>query len=184
MLTLKSIISLIVPLHRRPLYQGIIGGVENIAILAGPLLAGAVAVASSWRICFWISIPIGITSAIALIIFGRMPDVKREKLSANERLRLLPISSMALFLPLMILFVLALSWGGSKYSWKGFRIILMLSLTAALLLAFVSLQISKQDKGMIPPRIVYQRSVLSGMLFIFCVSASLYVMAYYVRARA
>ncbi|KAF5873175.1 putative mfs transporter protein [Botrytis fragariae] len=174
-----SIISLIVPLHRRPLYQGIIGGVENIAITAGPLIAGAVTAASSWRVCFWISIPIGVVGAIVLIIFGRMPDTERENLSTVERLKMLPTSSILLFLPLVILLVLALSWGGSKYSWNNFRIILMLALMTALLVTFISLQLYKQDKAMFPPRIVRQRSVLSGIVFIFCVSASLYVTAYY-----
>lgn len=64
----------LLPLHRRPLYQGYIGGTESVAIAIGPLIGGAVTLASSWRIVFYISIPISVINGCGMLLFSRMPD--------------------------------------------------------------------------------------------------------------
>ena len=48
------IIAYSVPLDRRPIYTGLIGGMYGIASVAGPLMGGAFTDRLTWRWCFYI----------------------------------------------------------------------------------------------------------------------------------
>jgi MFS family permease len=48
------IIAYSVPLAKRPIYFGIIGGVWAVASVVGPLLGGVFTDKASWRWCFYI----------------------------------------------------------------------------------------------------------------------------------
>ncbi|KAJ5954666.1 Major facilitator superfamily domain general substrate transporter [Penicillium viridicatum] len=56
-------------LKRRPIYQGISGGMECTALAFGPLVSGTISNFSSWRISFYIIIPIAVVNTIAIWLF-------------------------------------------------------------------------------------------------------------------
>lgn len=77
-----------VPLHQRPLYTGLIGGMFGIASVAGPLLGGVFTDSHlTWRWCFYINLPIG---AVTLLIIGFLftaPNRKKvDKITTKEKL--------------------------------------------------------------------------------------------------
>lgn len=57
------------PLERRPVYFAICGGVECAALAFGPLIAGSIADYTTWRVCFYIVIPLAVVD-ILIILFG------------------------------------------------------------------------------------------------------------------
>jgi MFS family permease len=177
----KVVVTRILPLHHRPIYQGYIGGVESVAIAVGPLIGGAVTIASSWRAVFYISIPIGVINGLGLLLFGNMPNIPNPEITTwRERLRALDLPSVALLIPCVVCLVLALTWAGAQYAWGDFRVILTLTLSAVLALLFALLQWYKKDSATLPPRIVTQRSIACSSMFSFCNSACLFVLIYYV----
>ncbi|KAK5722108.1 hypothetical protein LTR17_014457 [Elasticomyces elasticus] len=167
-------------MHLRPLYQGYIGGVESVAIAIGPLIGGAVTLASSWRAVFYISIPIGVINGVGLLLLGHMPDIPTpEATTRRERLRALDLPSVALLVPCVVCLVLALTWAGAQYAWSNFRVIVTLTLSGILTLIFALLQYYKNDSATLPPRIITQRSIAFSSMFSFCNSACLFVLTYY-----
>lgn len=64
--------------------------------------------------------------------------------------------------------LLAIQWGGTTYAWSSSRIIGLFVGLGVLLTAFTILQWKLGDRATIPFRILGQRSVLMGSLFICC----------------
>lgn len=80
----------------------------------------------------------------------------------------------------MICLLLALQWGGSQYPWNSWRIILLLVLFATLFLIWLFVQYKEDKKATLPPYILKQRSMMAGMIFMFCLFTAFFVINYYV----
>lgn len=171
-----------VPLRQRPVFGGISAGVENIAAASAPLLGGFITDKISWRWCFYINIPLGLFTLVVVGLFFENPQVNPEtNLPLKEKIRKLDLLSTVVFVPSIVSLLLALQWGGSKYGWANARIIVLLALCGVMLGVFGWLQWRGKDDALLPPRIMCQRSMLSGVWFVFCNSSALSVIDYYVR---
>ncbi|KAJ7104358.1 major facilitator superfamily domain-containing protein [Mycena belliarum] len=172
-----------VPLSKRPLYTGMLGGMYGIASVAGPLMGGAFTDKVTWRWCFYINLPIGaITLAVVIFLF-KMPRsgvVKPTSATFAQRLALFDPYGTAVFIPAIVSLLLALQWGGSKYPWRSARIIALFCVFGVLIGIFIAIQLWKQDQGTIPPRILRQRSIWSSALYAFSLGSSFFILAFYV----
>ena len=74
---------------------------------------------------------------------------------------------------------MALSWAGTKYPWNDPIIVALLVVFAILLGVFVVDQYVKQDAATLPPRIIKNRNVLAGAVFIICLNSGVTVVEYY-----
>ena len=63
-----------------------------------------------------------------------------------------------LFILSMISVLLALQWGGSKYSWDNGRIIVLLIIFAVGMSSFIYSQYLQKERATVPPRLIKQRS--------------------------
>ncbi|CAP96439.1 hypothetical protein E8E15_007411 [Penicillium rubens] len=173
------IIAQTVPLHRRPVFTALLGSMYGIASVAGPPLGGALTDRVSWRWCFYINLPIGaVTAAFVLFFFHAPNSVKRRPELRKLLSELDPIGSF-FFLPAIVCLLLALQWGGTQYSWKSPRIIVLFVLTGVLLLAFVAVQIRQNEKATLPPRIVQNRNIWSSAWFAITLNGAYFVFIYY-----
>lgn len=177
----NSIVANTTSLKSRPTWTAMSGGMECIALAFGPLISGAVARYSQWRVSFYIITPVGV--AVILSVFFFVHNIQRPEhaeLSNREKLKRLDMPGFAAFVPLAICVILALEWGGSEFTWSNWRIILLWALAGILLVVFLGMELRSGDEGMFPLRLLCQRTVAFGALFTFCNSAALFVIAYYV----
>ncbi|OAP56030.1 hypothetical protein AYL99_10182 [Fonsecaea erecta] len=175
------IIAYTVPLVKRPIYTGLIGAMYGIASIAGPLLGGAFTDGPGWRWCFYINLPLGGVTLVVIFFFFHSPVRKAEqKVPLRERAHQLDLVGTALFIIDIVLCLLALQWGGSKYAWSNWRIILCLTLFGVLTIVFVIHQYFMKEFGTIPFNIISQRSVASACWFAFALGGAFFVLIYWV----
>ncbi|KAK0732199.1 major facilitator superfamily domain-containing protein [Lasiosphaeris hirsuta] len=172
------ILTQILPLHKRPIYIGLMGSMFGIASIVGPLLGGAFTDHVTWRWCFYINLPIG-ALVFALLLPLLHIRTRPSTLTARQKLARLDPLGTVLFLPAVISLLLALQWGGTTRPWNSAAIIALLVLAPVLLAAFAAVQWRLGDElATTPPRIVSQRSVACGAAFSFCTSGALVSMLY------
>ncbi|KAJ6010380.1 hypothetical protein N7451_001792 [Penicillium sp. IBT 35674x] len=167
-------------LKHRPIYTAMSGGMECIALAFGPVISGAVARYSEWRISFYIIVPVGV--AVILSVLFLVHDIQRPEhfdLPNKEKLKKLDMAGFMIFVPLAISVILALEWAGTEYTWDSWRIILLWVLSGVLLLVFLAVEYRSGNDSMFPLKLMCQRSVALGAMFTFCNSAALFVTAYY-----
>ncbi|MCJ1310571.1 hypothetical protein MMC25_004236 [Agyrium rufum] len=173
-----TIIAYSTPLHKRPIYTGIIGAMYGLSSVAGPLLGGALTDHVSWRWCFYINIPIGAVAFVVVVFLLKAPPRKKEGVPLKERLIQLDPLGTAVFVPSIVCLLLALQWGGTTYAWSSARIIVLLALFVVLLATFIGIQIWCGDSATIPPRILKHRSIIGAFLFAICFGGT-YLTAFY-----
>ncbi|KPM37381.1 putative HC-toxin efflux carrier TOXA [Neonectria ditissima] len=171
------ILTQVVPLEKRPMYIGLMGSMFGIASIVGPIMGGALTDNVTWRWCFYINLPIGGAVIAVLVFFLRVPHKRSNETLKRQFIRMDPIGT-ALFLPGIVCFILALQWGGATYPWNDARVIALFVLAGVLLLAFVGVQIWRQEDATIPPRIIAQRSVACGVVYAMCIGGGMISLIY------
>ncbi|KAH6971150.1 major facilitator superfamily domain-containing protein [Ilyonectria sp. MPI-CAGE-AT-0026] len=168
------------PLEQQGLMNSIIGAVQSAGLVSAPTIGGALIDALSWRACFGINLPLGVI-CILLTAYGVHDPVvnQAETLTLKEKIKKINVLGTVLVVPAITSLLMALQWGGLKYGWGSWRIILLLVSCVLLFGAFGYLQHRQGERAIVPPRIWKQRSILAGMWFSACSEGILAVTEYY-----
>lgn len=125
-----TIIGDIYTLEQRAKMQGFFSGVWGVSSVVGPLVGGFLVDAVSWRWVFYLNIPFGLIAAV-LIAF-----VLEEPLDDPDDGGVDYVGATLLMAGVMVL-LYALLQGGTAYAWTDVRIVGLLALAVASLVAFV-----------------------------------------------
>ncbi|KAI2602464.1 putative MFS multidrug transporter [Hypoxylon sp. NC1633] len=162
-----TVIAGAVPLHKRPIYIGIMMGIGQMGLIAGPLIGGAFTQYVNWRWCFWINLPLGGASGL-LLAFLHMPDVtEKPQVSFSVLREIIPrldLSGFAIFAPASVMFLLALQFGSSEYPWNSSTVIGLFVGAGVTLPIFLYWEHRKGDEAMIPFSVMGKRVVWTSCL--------------------
>ncbi|KAK4164945.1 putative HC-toxin efflux carrier [Cladorrhinum sp. PSN259] len=168
-----------VPLHKRPLFQGLFGVVFGISSILGPIVGGAFTTGVSWRWCFYINLPLGAVAFAFIAVLLQVPDRELQKLPLKDKILQLDLLGTSALLPGTVALLLALQWGGLEYAWSDRRVIACLVLGILLLIAFIAIQIWKPKTAMLPARIFKQRTIVGGSFAAAMVGSHMMIFVYF-----
>jgi MFS family permease len=173
------LITFLVPIQARPKYTGALGSVFGITSILGPILGGYLT-AVTWRWCFWINLPFGGVSMVllALLTPNCTPPVKRAATLKGKLMQLDPLGFLLIATSLVCL-LLAIQFGGKAYNWNSGVVIALFVIFGVFGAGFITAQIWRGEKGTIPPRIVSQRSILSGTIASIGIGSVLILLSFY-----
>ncbi|KAF9405036.1 hypothetical protein BGZ94_003792 [Podila epigama] len=163
------IISDIVSLRDRGKYQGIIGSMFGISAVVGPLLGGVLAENASWRWAFYINLPIGCVSTVAIWFMLRLPKVTG---STREKLQRIDFLGSFTIIIGIICVLLSTNWGGNEYLWSSVQVIVPYCVGAVFLLVFLYVEYKVAAEPIMPFRLFKIRTVCATYATSFFVGAA------------
>ncbi|KAK6814474.1 hypothetical protein RU639_009558 [Aspergillus parasiticus] len=175
-----AVLAHILPLNRRPVFAGLMACVESLAIIAAPIVGGALTQSLGWRWCFWINLPIGTVSlAVMFFLFADPRTRQEDDLTLAQKIKELDLISNCLFIPSLTALFIALSWAGIKYPWSDGKVIGLFVVFAVLLTVFLINQYQRGDSAALPFRIIKNRNVIAGFIFTTCTNSMTNVLEWY-----
>jgi Fungal trichothecene efflux pump (TRI12) len=128
---------------------------------------------------FYINLPIGGLVA-ALLVFIQVPDqIIKPEGRFRTVLKKLDLIGFALFAPAAIQFLLALQYGGNKYSWNSATVIGLFCGAGCTFMVFLAWEYREGDAAMIPFSMVREKAVWSSCLVMLFLMAMTFCASYY-----
>lgn len=168
-------------MRERPLYTGIIGSVGAMSSFAAPMLGRVLVDWLGWRWCFWIGLPLNLTTLVG--IFFCLADIKPQvDLTWAQRISQLDLIGHILFVLSLTCLLIALNWAGYKYAWNSPIVISLFCTIGVLLGLFAMEQCCKGDAAALPRRTLLNRPVLAEVTYTFCCNSASMVIEYHLPA--
>jgi EmrB/QacA subfamily drug resistance transporter len=148
---------------QRPRALGMFSGITGLAVLAGPVLGGAIVHGLAWQWIFWVNLPVAIV--VAWLVRAKVPEGK----GAAAPLDIAGVVSMTLSLVPIV-------WGlvhGNQAGWTSPEVIGALGLGIVVGFVFIALQRLGARDAMIPPRLFRSPVLGAGLIVALLLSASL-----------
>lgn len=175
-----SILALAGPPDTRPMWMGIIMSVAGAGQLIGPLIGGALTQNATWRWCFYINLPIGGVTLLflALITFPSDKD-RRKTFVPRSMIQDFDIVGFLLFVPAILMLMMALQWGGTIYAWNSATTIGLLAGAIVTLFIFGFWEHRHGSNAMFPGSILRIRVIYCACITGFMAGAAVLVISYY-----
>ncbi|EZF71166.1 hypothetical protein H105_06573 [Trichophyton soudanense CBS 452.61] len=161
-----TIISSCVPLERRPINQ--------LGLVAGPLVGGAFTSYTTWRWCFYINLPLGAFTAFFLLFLSIPEQTRKPNVSVvlSKLHHHLDLVGFLLFAPAILQLLLALQYGVNQYPWNSPRVIGLFCGFAANFAIWIFWNRYKGNDALLPHSMLKLRPVWTSALYqAFMISA-------------
>jgi len=161
-------LSVAFPPEQRARALGAFSGVTGLAVLAGPVVGGAIAGGLAWQWIFWLNVPIGLL--VVPLVFRRIPESFGPR-TAPDIGGMLLVTGAAL----------GVVWGlvrGNRAGWGSLEVVGALTAGFPLAVAFVAWE-RRARAPMLPLRFFHSRAFSAGNAAGFLFVASLYGSAFF-----
>jgi len=155
------------PPDKRGKYGGYILVIMSAIMVLMPLVAAAITDNLSWRYVFILSSLIYVIAIICTIIL-----VPKYEKKSDSKPRIDWIGTILLAIA-VVPFLLALSWGGSKYKWGDTRIVVMLVVAVVFFVLTYMYERKHPDYAIISVRLLKNRSFIFACLVSLFMAASM-----------
>ncbi len=155
----QTVIGDVVTPRERGRYTGYISTIWAISSVGGPVVGGVFAQHLHWSLIFWINLPL---AAVAIA----MANAPLRRLPQPDRKARLDIVGALLMMGATVLFMLVLTWGGSRYPW-GSAVIYELSGAALFLSLLFVLHQRRTREPLVPFSVLRNAIVATGTVSIF-----------------
>ncbi|KAI0194234.1 hypothetical protein F4808DRAFT_441439 [Astrocystis sublimbata] len=175
------VISDLVPLRERGNYTAFVLVVYFVCTALGPYVGGAIVTTTTWRWVFWINLPVG---GVSLIMVLRFLNVKHDKeMTITEKLKRIDYLGNALLIASTVSILFATTYGGTRYPFSHWRIVVPLVLGLVGLVVFPFLEAAKFiPEPVIPFRLFSNRTSATIFAATFLNSALLYWILFFLPA--
>lgn len=160
-------------------YTGCIASMFGLSSVVGPILGGVFTQHLSWRWCFYINLPLGLITFLTIVTFFHPYSRPTTQLTLAQKLPHLDLPGLLLFIPAVVMLLLAVQWGGNKHAWRSATVIGLIIGFAGLMGCFAYWQWRQGEDASITFRIARQRSVWSAVMLSFFGMGSIQLIAYY-----
>jgi MFS family permease len=123
------VIADLVPLRQRGNYMALVLGIFALGTVLGPVLGGVIIQTTTWRWIFYMNIPICGVGLVMLFLFLRVGH--NQEISSMQRLKRIDLMGALILVIASVSVLLALTYGGSRYSWSSAHILVPLFLGAS-----------------------------------------------------
>ncbi|KAG8863174.1 hypothetical protein FRB96_009356 [Tulasnella sp. 330] len=190
-----AIVSQITRLDQRPMVFGFFAGTLALGSIVGPLLGGALTDRASWRWCFWINLPLGAITIMAVLLFLRPSRMKKggqpseeESLSLIGKVLKIDWIGSTLYFGSTTCILIALQWGGVQKPWNDKAIIILFCIGGALFITFLLWERRLGPKAVLPLRLFSRRTTVGAaidafMIMLFVMVGTYYLPLFYQSAR-
>ncbi|KAJ5649756.1 uncharacterized protein N7484_003479 [Penicillium longicatenatum] len=161
-----------------------IAGMGSSGIQNGAMTILSASIPLEKRARFYINLPIGGLAVLALLFISipehslsrpeQQPETKFASLFSD-----LDIIGFLLLGPTLVMFLLALEWGGTTYPWNDTMVISLFCGSAGNLALFFGWEYNKGDAAIFPWKIIKQRVISSSSLTMFFLYANSLISSYY-----
>ncbi|KAA6407165.1 MAG: Major facilitator superfamily general substrate transporter [Lasallia pustulata] len=167
------IVSDLVPLRERGNYMAMVLTVYFVGTSLGPFVGGAIVDSTTWRWVFYINLPVGGVSLAMIFIFLQVKYNK--EMTFRQKIKRIDYLGNVILIASTVAILYALTYGGTRYSWSSWHVLVPLVLGLVGLGCFMLFETSPLViEPVVPPRLFANRTSAIVFVITFLNSALLY----------
>ncbi|KAI0352489.1 iron permease [Trametes cingulata] len=155
----EIVISDLVPLAERGIYQGMIVLAYAVASGVGPVIGASLSQNASWRWLFYLNLPL---TGLAFALVSTFLRVRSPRGSICHKLLRVDWIGNSLMAAGSTLALLGLTWGGIQYPWDSAHVLAPLAIGFVIMAAFFVYEIYVPEELTLPLEVIANRTSVAG----------------------
>ncbi|KAK0472778.1 MFS general substrate transporter [Armillaria novae-zelandiae] len=174
--TSAIILSDLVPLSERGLFNGLYQITWCLASAIGPIVGGALSETGQWRWVFYLNLPIALVAGALVLMCLHLKTPGR---TWAEIMDLMDWTGNFLIISCSTSIAIALTWAGLTYAWSSWHVLVPLCIGGVGLVAFLLYESWLAKQPLVPVALMGNRTTLSGYLQTFILPIPFLALVYY-----